>query len=62
MPQADKSLHILSETAAIISVPVLIYIGLQQENIIFMFILIFIAAAMLIVDGYLLYRYKDWRD
>ena len=61
MPVAEKNFHIATEAASVfILVPLFIWIALNQTNKTYMVILLIIAISCIIVDGYLLLKYREW--
>jgi len=61
MPKKEKNFHIITEGASVVLIaPLLIYMALNQSNKTFRTILLLMATANIIVDGYLLTKYKDW--
>lgn len=61
MPQGDKKLHVYSEIASVLlAVPLLILVAGTVKSKDTKIVLLGAAAAMLLVDGYLLSKAREW--
>lgn len=61
MPQADKEFHIFTEALSVlVAAPLLWHIGAQQANPNNRLVLQGMAVILVLVDGYLLTKWREW--